>query len=323
MDAGQLLRGEAEPYYGKNDYRPWSSGTRVIVGLIVLAGISLVAMNWPMQLVYWPIGVTIYFTLAGFCLRQSMHGAMKIVVFDSLVFKAPGKRLQVRSNGGASSDVVIADDMVDDKGNLYSCGGRGWSLRKSIECTVEEHLRQGAHGQQIAGDTDVDRRRYHVHGRAWKYDASGENDPSADEMWTCGAPIAMYPALYCVAPRMPQGSCPWCWSERIDLTTAPDVLGYIYLFEVSNPAFFQERSRIVRVGAATKFTPSHTPETEGRIFARYGYAAARMMGNLNIDGSEPDAYIFKGKTLEEAQIKVLHTYRIVKPARWWSGSPEL
>ena len=43
----------------------------------------------------------------------------------------------------------------------------------------------------------------------------------------------------------------WGWSaltQAIDLQTVPDVLGYVYLIEVSNPAFYGEASRIVRVG---------------------------------------------------------------------------
>merc|ERR1712217_110547 len=127
------------------------------------------------------------------------------------------------------------------------------SLRKSIECTVEGHCRQGIYAAKIEGDTDVDKPRYHLHGWTEPF------DPNGDELWTCPARIAQWSALYSWSGCLPKGLGWSAWTQKIDLQTAPEVLGYLYLFEVSNPSFY-DISRIHRVGQKAANAPDHTPE---------------------------------------------------------------
>merc|ERR1711971_1538115 len=102
------------------------------------------------------------------------------------------------------------------------------------------------------------------------------------------------------------------FSQAMVLTDAPDVLGYIFFFEIGSETYF-DTDRVVRVGATTVNCPDITPDNEGKLFARHGYKKSEEFGNLDYQ-NEPDAYIFKGKALKDAQMKLLHTYRLMKPA---------
>lgn len=71
----------------------------------------------------------------------------------------------------------------------------------------------------------------------------------------------------------------------------------------------------MRVGGNTINSPEHTPETEGKVFVRYGYRTVKYVGNFPKD--DPDAYIFKGEALKHAKLKILHTYRVLNPQNAW------
>ncbi|CAK0820932.1 unnamed protein product, partial [Prorocentrum cordatum] len=238
-------------------------------------------------------------------MSPNQEATLKVLAFDPW-YKAPGKLLVVKPSGKDMSDIVIPREIVDEKGRLHSCGGLGLSLRKSIEHTVDGHLRAGEHGTKVASDTDVARPRYLLSGSIYPY------DPEYDELWASPGRMCQWPAMYSWSPRLPQGLGWASLTQAIDLADAPDVFGYIYFFEVSNPQYY-DTDRIVKVGQTAVNCPQITPENEGKVFARYGYRDAYQFGNIKTDGSEPDAYIFKGKALAEAQVKLVHTYRIMKP----------
>lgn len=290
---------DTTPYYGQNDFRPWGCFK---VSLIVLGCILLSFLLIPLCLL---------FTIMICCtkLNPNQVATLKILKFFEPWYKCPGMRMEVRSTGPDTSDIIIAKEFVDERRILHTCGGMGLSLRKSVECTVDTHIRKGPHAAALAADTDVDKPRLHLHGRLWPYDPASPGD----ECWTSGARCCQWPAMYAWSGRLPEGMSCGAFTQQIDVATAPQVFGYIVLFEVSNPNFYAGESRITRLGSGATNAPDHTPETEGKIFARYNFYDSYTFGNLRTDGSEPDAYIFKGKTLRDAEMKVLHTYRLVKP----------
>lgn len=286
---------EQDCYYGANDFRP-------LVGCKKLCVICACVLLSPLIL------LIILLKLLGIMLvgmSPNQEATLKVLSFDPW-YKAPGKKLAVTPSGKDTSDIVIPGEFVDKKGLLHSCGGLGLSLRKSLEHTVDGHIRAGEHGTKVTSDTDVDKPRYLLTGSIYPY------DPTHDELWASPGRTCQWPAMYSWSPRLPQGLGCAGLTQTIDLAGAPDVFGYIYFLEISNPSYY-ENDRIVKVGQGAVNCPDITPENEGKIFARYGYRDAYFLGNIKTDGSEPDAYIFKGKTLAEAQMKLLHTYRIMKP----------
>lgn len=294
MDENSALL-EQNGYYGANDFRPLAGCRGLCIILVCILFSPLILL-------------LILFKLLGVLLvkmNPNQEATLKVLTFDPW-YKAPGKKLVVKPSDKDVSDIVIPGEFVDKKGLLHSCGGLGLSLRKSIEHTVDAHIRAGEHGTKVAGDTDVDRPRYLLTGSIYPY------DPTYDELWASPGRMCQWPAMYSWSPRLPQGLGCAALTQTIDLADAPDVFGYIYFLAVSNPQYY-ENDRIVKVGQTTVNCPAITPENEGKVFARYGYRDAYQFGNIKTDGSEPDAYIFKGKTLAEAQLKLLHTYRIMKP----------
>jgi len=221
-------------------------------------------------------------------------------------FRVPGKKLEVRKTGEDSSDIIIPISLVNDEGKLDTC--KNISLRKSIECTVQDHIREGEHGAKMVNDGDRDQPHLLLH--AWTDPCTYEGD----EVWCSHARTATWAGIYSWSGRLPEGG--WTsWDQAIDLKSAPDVFGYIYLLEVSNPEFYKGRSRVHNIHGKITNAPDHTAETEGKIFARYGYVdKVKCMGDF--PKGDPDAYIFKGKDLvQDAKLKVLHSYRLMKPMR--------
>jgi hypothetical protein len=287
-------------YYGKNDNRPLSCGKMlcVIIGCIILSPLILLFI------------ILICFLLCCKKFTPGQQGMMKVKTLDFWWFKAPGKSLEIKSTGADTSDIIISSDFVSE-GKLLTCGGAGFSLRKSIECSVDAHIRAGPLGAKIEGDTNVEKPRYHLHGTVYPYDPNyGEENQR--EMWTNSARYCHWPACYTFTGLLPEGMGCSGLTEKITLESAPAVFGYILLFELTNPTFFIGDSRNIRVGISAVDCPKITPENEGKLFVRYGYKDAYGFGNL--PSNEPDAYIFKGKTLKDAQMKLLHTYRLMKPS---------
>jgi len=291
----RLLDDNQQGYYGRNDLQPMSLGkkTCVYLTLIVLSPIILVLLV---------LGIVLScITLAFMSVNEHQKKTAKYLAFENW-YRAPGKKLEVKATGLSSSDIIIPKDFVNDDGQLDTC--KHISLRKSIECTVQEHCRRGRYGAAIESNEDRDAPRYLLHGWPEPY------DPNGDEMWFTHARTATWAAIYSWTGQLAAG---WTdWSPLIDLKTAPDVFGYIYLFEVGNPNFYKE-PRIVRVGSRAFNAPDHTPETENKIFARYDYGHVKYMGDF--PQGDPDAYIFKGeKVLKEAKLKLLNRYRVIKPS---------
>eukprot|EP00536_Pseudo-nitzschia_multiseries_P012247 jgi/Psemu1/308938/fgenesh1_kg.458_\ len=221
-------------------------------------------------------------------------------------WRAPGKLLEVRETMDGSSDIIIPDDFLNEENGetLDSC--KHLSLRKSLECTVQDDLRKGPFGTKIENDSDNDRPHYLLHG--W----TGPYDPSGDELWCTHARTATWAAIYSWSVWLPTGN--WTkWSQAIDLGTAPEVLGYIYLFGVGNPDFYNE-PRIARIGALSGNSPDHTLETENKVFARYNYRQTKYLGDF--PKGDPDAFVFKGeRVLREANLQLLHQYRVMNPKK--------
>lgn len=294
MQARTLLQDD-EDYYGRRDLRPWSFGKRIWI-------YTMLVILFPLFLVLLIIYILIC-CLAMCCISVNPNqiASAKILGFEAW-YKPPGKKFEVKATGAASSDIIIPNALVNDKGELDTC--KRVSLRKSIECTVQDHCRKGPHGAKIEGDENRDRPHYLLHG--W----TDPFDPSGDEVWCTHARTATWAALYSWSGRLPAGG--WTsWNQAIDLRNAPEVFGYIYLFEISNPEFYEGGSRVKYVAPQTVNAPDHTQETEGKIFVRYNYGEAKYLGDF--PEGDPDAYIFKGKVMQEAKLKILHEYRVMKP----------
>jgi len=286
---------EKADYYGDNDFRPGWTGKKVciLIALIVLSPL-------------WVPLILLSFTF--FCcvkLSNNQIQTLKAVKLFEPWIKAPGKKQEVVESSKDVFDIKLASkDFVDDKGFMHFCGGNGVSLRKSLECTVDQHIRESPYGTKVTSDTDVDRPRYLLNGSTYKY------DPKFDEVWCTSARMCHWPALYSWSPCLPEGVSWSSWTQKNNMNNLPDVLGYIRLFEVTNPKFY-ETDRVFYVGPKAVNSPTITPENEGKVFVRYNYLDAYYFGNLK--RSDPDAYIFKGKTTADAEIKLRYEYRIMKP----------
>lgn len=230
------------------------------------------------------------------------------VLFEELHLRPPGRTLDVKENDQASSDILIAEEFVNSDGKLNTC--QGLSLRKSVELTVIGHLREGVHWSKIESDTDAEAPRYLLHG--WK----DPWDSSTEELWTAPASMAFWSAIYSWTGQLSlsEGLC------VIDLDSCPEVLGYIYVLEVSNPEFYSHGPRVLPIEySGDQNGPEHTEETQGQVFARYGYKrfsdfTREFFNGLPDDDVRPDSYIFKGQVKQDAGLKILHTYRIMRPS---------
>lgn len=285
-------------FYGSNDLKPMS---RKKMCLVICCAVILSPL-WLVLLLLWILFVICYSIKIKVNEFQMKTG---IVLVGEMLYRAPGKVLDITPSGSARSDILISDDFVDKKGMLNTC--KGVSLRKSLEVTVLKDLQKSTFGRQIKGDSDRDTPHYLLHG--WTDPLDTKSDQiCTEEIWTTHARVASWAAQYSWSAQLPfqYGK----FTQAITLQDCPEVLGYIYLIEVSNPEFYAKGSRVVRVQGGAN-APEHTPETDGKIFARYGYGLAKHMGNFMPD--DPDAYIFKGQVVQDAQLKILHTYRVVKP----------
>ena len=306
---------DVDYWYGRNDLHPLPLRKRICiyVTLVLLSPLILILFVFYVLFVF----IVLIFTPT----NENQKKTAKYMGFEAW-YRVPGKKLEIietpsnnngkgkNDDGVTSFDILIPNDFVnDEKTKLDSC--KYLSLRKSIEYTVKTHLRQGPYGTDIfEKDNDRDEPHYLLHGWSSKY------DPNGDELWCTHARTATWAAIYSWTNQLKGGEGsflqffnPSAWDQAIDLKTAPDVFGYIYLFQVTNPDFYKTQPRIVRVGNLQANSP-HTPETDGKIFVRYGYSKVKMMGDF--PNGDPDAYIFKGKVLQEAKLKILHQYRIMK-----------
>ncbi|VEU34528.1 unnamed protein product [Pseudo-nitzschia multistriata] len=283
-------------WYGRNDPRPLTRGKRIFIRTILIV-LSPIVLALFLLYVAFTAALLCVVTVNDYQIKSS-----KVLSYENW-WRAPGKMLRVKETGDSSSDIVISADMVNDDGELDT--GKNTSLRKSIECTLGEHLRKGPHGPGIAADEDRDRPHYLLHGWPEPF------DPAGDELWCTHARTATWAAIYSWSVRLRPGGFLKNWNQAIDLETAPEVFGYVYLFEIGNPDFY-DKDRIARVGALAANAPDHTPETENKVFARYNYGHVKYMGDF--PEGDPDAYVFKGeKVMSEARLRLLHTYRVINP----------
>lgn len=295
-------------YYGRNDLRPLKTPTRVC---IYIASTLLSPLLLVLSVVYIIIVLVFVWFMP---LHKSQIKAGKLLGYEAW-WRSPGIQLEVNESTTkpntkhkhASFDIIIPKDFITKDGKLDTC--KKYSLRKSIEYTVQEHLRYGHFGSEIfENDTDRMTPQYLLHG--WSPE---EYDPHGDEVWTTHARTATWAAIYSWSSHLPGL---WTeWNTKIDYkstTLVPDVLGHIYLFQVTNPNLYDTADRIVRIGQFAYNSPDHTKETDGKVFARYNYGEVKYMGDFP-DG-DPDAYIFKGKkVLDDAKLKILHHYRVMNP----------
>jgi len=308
-------------YYGRNDLRPMPLVKRLCLytALLVLSPVVLLLL-----ILYIATAFIImqFVSMSDYQLKTG-----KLLAYEAW-WKSPGILLEVKLSTTAAAaaargdgteesfDIIIPKDFVTGDGkSLNAC--RNLSLRKSIECTVQDHCRRhrcgnSKYGAMIENDRNRDEPHYLLHGGPGPYNPKGKNEQNngADhQMWFTHARTATWAAIYSWTGQLAGG---WTnWDQSIKLETAPDVFGYIYLFEVTNSNFYKE-PRIIRVGGMTVNAPDHTPETEKMIFARYGYGEVKYMGDF--PEGDPDAYIFRGeRVLKEAKLKLLHQYRVMKP----------
>lgn len=291
-------------YYGVNDYQPLTGCKKWAVYLVALVFSPVILVLIIIAGMFLYIKFTCFNKLSGNQVRSG-----KVIPFDQW-FKAPGKKLIVKhcTLGTDTTDLIIpADGFVDANGYFHPCGGIngvcgvGFSLRKSVEQTINSLVNEGPYGAKIKADTDVLKQHYMLNGSTFHY------DPSYDEFWGSSAKFGLVlGSIYSWAPNgMSDG-----FHQATDVDTLPDVLGYVYLLEVTNKAFY-DTDRIEKIVGNVVNCPKITPDNEGKLFVRFGFSSSYAMGNLK--KSEPDAYIFKGKAHDEAGLKLLHTYRILKP----------
>jgi len=317
MEENTLLQKEGSQegydlkYYGRNDLRPmrlWPTRICLYICMIIFSPILLVLF-----LLYL---IIVFSILQCLSFNGNQRKAGNILGIEAW-YKVPGKRLEVKETGNDSSDIIIPaeflhnyDELGDDSIKLETC--KFISLRKSIECTVQDHLGKGLYGAKIVDNDDRDRPRYLLHGWTDHYNPSNEGSDEP-EVWCTHARTATWAAIYSWTGRLQDGGwTDWNRNQQINMRTAPDVFGYIYLFGISNPNFY-DQERVVRVGRTTILSPKHTCKTDGKIFARYDYGQVRAMGDF--PKGDPDCYIFKGeKVLNEANLKILHRYRVMKPS---------
>jgi len=317
------LRGDEEKeyeydrnhYYGRNDLRPNSVGKRICIyiGLIVFSPIVV-----PLVVLYI-IAIPILLWANG-PLHEFQIKSGKVMGFE-FWFRSPGKVFRVvptpenapdvgdGTPKHASSDILISQDLIrsNEDGTKYVETGKNWSLRKSIEVTVKEDLQQSQFGAAIRDNRDLDKPRFLLHGWA------DPRDPQDEEIWFTHARTPTWAGIYSWTKQLPLGRGMLHFNSSIPLDTAPHVFGYIYLMEVTNPKFY-EKDRISKITRPTNANvPEHTPETEDKVFARYNYGQVMFLGDF--PKGDPDAYVFKGrKVIEEADLRVIHRYRIIKPA---------
>lgn len=243
-------------------------------------------------------------TLSFVKLTKSQIATKKALMFDAW-YKAPGKKLAVKPSAKDTSDILISEDFVDKNGYMHACGGLGYSLRKSLEHTVNSHLREGSFGAKVSTDNEPDRPRCLLNGSTYPY------DPKYDELWCSSAKVGCHwPSIYSWTPNLPEGLSFPSLTQKIRVEDLPEVLGYVYYFEVSNSTFY-DADRIVKVGQGAVNCPRITPENEGKVFVRYNYTEAYNFGDIT--RADADAYIFKGKTIQDAGIELKHTYRVMRP----------
>mmetsp|Transcript_7156 Transcript_7156/g.17968 ORF Transcript_7156/g.17968 Transcript_7156/m.17968 type:complete len:373 (+) Transcript_7156:204-1322(+) len=319
-------------YYGRNDWRPMKAHQKacVCVTLLVLSPIVLIFL-----VLYIVMALAMCFFVP---MNDHQIKSAKMLGLE-FYWRTPGKLLTVRetttttsstptptptksvSGAPSSADILIPDEFFvknyDETGEKKLDTLKRFSLRKSIEYTVQEDLRGGPFGTRIGNDSDNDRPHFLLHGWTDPYDPTNNenngNDGDDDdkiELWCTHARTATWAAIYSWSGRLPPGG--WTnWSRTIDLETAPEVLGYVYLLEVANPGFY-DVPRIARIGALAVNAPNHTPETKNKVFARFNYGQSRTMGDF--PKGDPDAFVFKGRRVfEEANIRILRQYRVMNP----------
>lgn len=297
MDTPLIKPGEAG-WYGRNDFKPLPCGKKTCYIIVAI----LTSPVWLVLLALYVLVICCVIGCGCVAINANQWATGKILGFEGF-YKAPGKKLDVKETGPTSSDIIIGDEFVVN-GNINTC--KKWSLRKSVEVSVMDHLRKSKFWSQIEADTDRDKPHYFIHG--W----TSEFDPSGDEVWTTPASVASWAAMYSWS-----GHLPGKITQAIPLADCPDTFGYIYLIDMANAQeFYSGGSKVHRVGAAAANAPEHTPGTDGKIFARYGYGHSKSMGDFDPDGL--DAYIFKGKVVKDANLRILHTFRVRRPG---AGQP--
>merc|ERR1712232_1313263 len=98
-----------------------------------------------------------------------------------------------------------------------------------------------------------------------------------------------------------------------------EAIGYISLLHASEPSQPRLYTLVDRSGYLGWYKNGPywlTADMEGKIWARCNYAATRILNGFSpevVAGREPDAYIFRPDAVRGAGLKILHTYRLLKP----------
>mmetsp|Transcript_106144 Transcript_106144/g.199849 ORF Transcript_106144/g.199849 Transcript_106144/m.199849 type:complete len:308 (-) Transcript_106144:213-1136(-) len=299
MDTSPLvpakLPGGGNYYYGRNDKMPMSLGKQICMCMsaIIFSPILLIFI----------VLFLVFMCVVTFCQKVNVHqmASARMLVLE-LWYKSPGKLLLTKESNHSVTDIFIPTACVNEHGQMDVC--RSMSFKKSLEFTVRVHSQSGPHGPKIDNDDDPDRPNMFFH--AWP----DPIDPQGDELWCSHARRTLYAGVYSWSIWIP-GAWLFPGSHAIDVHTIPDVMGYIYLLEITNPEFYKHGSRVHVMAKPTPNVPPHTAETDGKIFVRYNYWVAQIWGD--IPRNDPDAYVFKGRVLQEANLKIIHTYRVLKP----------
>jgi len=113
-----------------------------------------------------------------------------------------------------------------------------------------------------------------------------------------------------------------CCSQKIALSessnTDQNVVGYIYLFKVTNPDFYASENG----GGVYHYDGADCPlclwcpccqVNRGKLLARHNYCCTEYCGDDAPTGMA-DAYVFKWGAQQKAGLSIAHTYRIVTPS---------
>lgn len=198
--------------------------------------------------------------------------------------------LEVVRNSDSTSDVVLDPSWIRQRGESSWLSITAGHIRRSIDMTLLGELKREVYG---AHEDDIDNPQYFL---------SGQPSSSIDDMeevWTCHSSVPSFPALYCFCEKVP------VFRFCIPLQEEENVLGYVLLLQTS------ERVAAEKICTMRNPCASLVPSCIGKdkVVARRGYWMKFLFGNFA--AGKPDAFIFKRSMMEETNLKVVHSFRIV------------
>jgi hypothetical protein len=224
------------------------------------------------------------------CRREILPAIWVQTLERFLKFATPGKMLEVQHIAPHSTDVILDPNWIHNKGQRSWLSMMSGHIRRSIDMTLLEELKDQFYG---AHEDDIDNPQYFLSGQP------GSSIDGMDEIWTCHSSVPSFPAMYCFCESVP------LFRFSVPLDAEETVLGHVLLLQTS--------ARLPPEKIYTMCNPcaSLVPSCIGndKVVARRGYWVKFLFGNF--PAGKPDAFVFKRNMIEETELKVAHTFRIV------------